>query len=200
MIGLVSYGVGNVRAFASVYERKGVPVIIARTADELRRATHLILPGVGAFDWAMTRLNESGLRDVLDELVQVRRTPVLGVCVGMQMMGQTSDEGVSPGLGWIPASVKHLASVAVDMPLPHMGWNEVHSGPDPLFDGVAPGQFYFLHSFHFVPRAPNAAIALASYGGDFVCAVRDRHIAGVQFHPEKSHHWGERLLLNFARS
>lgn len=198
MIGIVSYGVGNVQAFASIYERHDVPVLIATTQDDLRRATHLILPGVGAFDWAMARLNASGLRSTLDDLVLQRQTPVLGVCVGMQMMAAGSDEGVMPGLGWIPADVKHLSRIAGNMPLPHMGWNDVEPGRDPLFAGTAPAQFYFLHSFYFAPRDASSSIGKAVYGGDFVCAVRHRHIAGVQFHPEKSHHWGERMLLNFA--
>jgi glutamine amidotransferase len=198
VIGIVSYGVGNVQAFASVYERNGIPAVIAGTPDELRRATHLILPGVGAFDWAMERLNASGLRATVDELVIERLVPVLGVCVGMQMMADRSDEGVLPGLGWISGEVKHLSRVADKLPLPHMGWNDVEADADPLFAGTAPAQFYFLHSFGVVPRTAGASIARASYGAHFVCAVRQEHIAGVQFHPEKSHHWGERLLLNFA--
>lgn len=198
MIGIVNYGVGNVSAFASVYERNGVPAIVASTPQELRGATHLILPGVGAFDWAMERLNASGLRETLDTLVLERTVPVLGVCVGMQMMAESSDEGALPGLGWIAADVKHLSPVTVDLPLPHMGWNDVESEADPLFARTAPAQFYFLHSFYVVPQQSAISIARVSYGGDFVCAVRHNHIAGVQFHPEKSHHWGERMLLNFA--
>ncbi len=200
MIGIVSYGVGNVRAFANIYERNGILAVIADTHEALRTATRLILPGVGAFDWAMERLNASGLRDTVDELVLKRRTPVLGVCVGMQMMAERSDEGVLPGLGWIPAEVKHLSRAADKLPLPHMGWNDVLVENDPLFAGTAPAQFYFLHSFCVVPTQDDITIARASYGSDFVCAVRRGHIAGVQFHPEKSHEWGERTLLNFATS
>jgi glutamine amidotransferase len=197
VIAIVSYGVGNVRAFASIYERAGIPSTVASTPADLRNATHLILPGVGSFDWAMTRLNQSGLRETLDELVLQRRIPVLGVCVGMQMMSRTSAEGILPGLGWIPADVQHLSTQAEGLPLPHMGWNDVEPATDPLFEGMSPAQFYFLHSFHVVPHGA-AVIAHASYGREFVCAVRHGHIAGVQFHPEKSHHWGERLLRNFA--
>jgi glutamine amidotransferase len=198
VIGIVSYGVGNVCAFARIYERNGVPALIASSPDELRQASHLILPGVGAFDWAMHRLNDSGLRQTLDEVVLERKTPVLGVCVGMQMLAERSDEGQLPGLGWIPADVKHLEGVADKLPLPHMGWNDVEPSEDTLFAGTSPAQFYFLHSFYIVPRTADVSIARVSYGGDFVCAVRHQHIAGVQFHPEKSHHWGERMLLNFA--
>ena len=201
MITIVAYGLGNVRAFANTYARHGIPARIATTAEELRSATHLILPGVGAFDWAMQKLAASGLRDALDEIVVEERSHVLGVCVGMQMMVERSEEGVRPGLGWIPGECKRFNSQANGraLPAPHMGWNDIAPTNDPLFKGLETNPvFYFLHSFHVIPRETGAAIACAHYGEPFVCAIRRGNVVGVQFHPEKSHYWGERLLLNFA--
>jgi glutamine amidotransferase len=198
MIGIVAYGVGNVRAFARIYERHGIPVTITADPEALQQSTHLVLPGVGAFDAAMARLKAKGLYDVLNELVLERRRPVLGVCVGMQMMLGRSDEGQLEGLGWIPGDVRRLDAAER---LPHMGWNDIQAISDPLFEGIPAGsQFYFLHSYHAAPSDAGASIARTEYGGRFVCAVRRNHIAGVQFHPEKSHQWGDRLLVNFARS
>lgn len=203
MIAVVSYGVGNVRAFARIYERHGFEVSVTDSPDVLRNASHLILPGVGAFDSAVQRLQLAGLREVLDDLVCSKRRPVLGVCVGMQMMLDGSDEGVLRGLGWIGGNVRRLGAKPglTGLPLPHMGWNDVACTADPLFEGIpADANFYFLHSFYAQPGDSRASIAEADYGTRFSCAVRKGSIVGVQFHPEKSHQWGERLLVNFARS
>lgn len=198
MIGIVSYGVGNVRAFMHIYARYGLEVAIADSPERLQCASHLILPGVGSFDWAMERLDASGLRPVLEDLALNRGRPVLGVCVGMQMMADGSDEGDRAGLGWIPGHVGRFTDATLR--LPHMGWNDVAATADPLFDGLNQASFYFLHSYYVSPATTTSAIARADYGAPFVCGIRRDRIAGVQFHPEKSHHWGERLLLNFARS
>jgi glutamine amidotransferase len=197
MIGLVDYGLGNLEAFASIFRRLGVGARRLTEPAELAMADRLILPGVGAFDWAMARLQESGLRDALDEAVLGRSVPVLGVCVGMQMMLERSEEGKLAGLGWIAGHVARL-DPGEGLPLPHMGWNDLRSADDPLFAGLDTPRFYFLHSFAAAPAAPHYSIAEADYGTRFCCAVRRDHIAGVQFHPEKSHHWGVRLLANFA--
>ena len=199
---IVDYGLGNILAFANLFRRQNVEVAVARSADELSQATRIILPGVGAFDHAMERLEASGMRQVLDELVQGKRTPVLGVCVGMQILGDASDEGTRPGLGWISGWVRGFATdpASKELPLPHMGWNDVapvagHS----LFAGLEQdARFYFLHSFFFACDKPEHVAAHAQYGVDFACAVSAGCVHGVQFHPEKSHRFGERLLKNFA--
>ncbi|MFM2289029.1 MAG: hypothetical protein RL684_2172 [Pseudomonadota bacterium] len=202
MIGIVDYGLGNVQAFANIYKRLGIPAVLARSADELAGATHIILPGVGAFDWAMERLCASGMRDCLDQLVRVERRPVLGVCVGMQMMAGSSDEGSTGGLGWFDATVRLFddAKFTGRTHLPHMGWNDVAPVASAgLFEGLGEGvRFYFLHSYYFAPNDPADILATTDYGGSFACAVRRDNVYGVQFHPEKSHGWGGQLLKNFA--
>lgn len=200
MITIVDYGLGNIQAFANVYKRLGVSCSIAQDADDLRPATRLILPGVGAFDWAMQRLQGSGLRPMLDDLVLSRQVPVLGICVGMQMMANCSDEGVLPGLGWIPGEVKMFDKTLFKHKtrLPHMGWNDIYPQNNPLFHGIVDPLFYFLHSYYFVPGADEYVLAKAHYGAPFAAAVCRGNVVGVQFHPEKSHHWGVRLLQNFA--
>lgn len=202
MIAILSYGTGNVRAFANVYQRLNIRAVIATTADDLRQASKIILPGVGAFDSAMQQLESSGMRDVLIELVLDKKKPVLGVCVGMQMLANGSDEGACAGLGWIPGRVRRFAPSpnGQDAPLPHMGWNDVRTqAPHGLFKELEEGaRFYFLHSFYFDCEKPANVAATCSYGVDFACAVAADNIMGVQFHPEKSHGWGARLLKNFA--
>lgn len=201
MITLVDYGLGNVQAFVNIYRRLNIPVNAARTAEQLSAAERIILPGVGAFDWAMTRLEESGMRGCLDDLVRRRGRPVLGVCVGMQMMANRSDEGNCAGLGWIDAEVKQFDAAAIRQPthLPHMGWNDAKPrGTECLFRGLVEPRFYFLHSYHFAPTDLQQALAMTNYGGAFVSAVRCGNVYGTQFHPEKSHKWGIQLLQNFA--
>lgn len=197
---LVDYGVGNIQAFVHIYHRLNIPVEIAKTSSQLATAQKLILPGVGAFDWAMKRLNASGLRDTLDRLVLQQQVPVLGVCVGMQMMARSSEEGQSPGLGWIDADVERFESgTETDAPLPHMGWNDVRPTTQRgLFNSIEAPRYYFLHSYRVTARRQEDVLAVARYGTDFCAAVRSGHIHGTQFHPEKSHHWGMALLRNFA--
>lgn len=201
MIGIIDYGLGNVLAFENVYKRLNIASTIVRTAEQVATSAKLILPGVGAFDHAMELFGESGLRPAVEEAVQRRATPVLGVCVGMQILAASSEEGVRQGLRWVPGSVKRLPpSPKGRLPLPHMGWNDVvPSGDSPLFVGLEEDcRFYFLHSFYFATEAERNVIANARYGSPFCCAVRNANVYGVQFHPEKSHHYGAQLLKNFA--
>lgn len=199
MIRIVDYGLGNLLAFLNVYKQLGIAAALAKSKEDLRDATRVILPGVGAFDHAMALLNRSGMRGALDELVLQQRVPVLGVCVGMQIMAHSSDEGTAPGLGWIPGRVLGFRALQQQLMLPHMGWNDVQPRePDGLFAGLDASRFYFLHSFYFQCDQPAHVAAAAHYGLDFSCAVRSGNIHGVQFHPEKSHHFGVRLLRNFA--
>lgn len=201
MIRIIDYGLGNILAFANMYKRMNVEAGIARTAGELAGATKLILPGVGNFDHAMGLLNASGMREPLDEMVLGGKVPVLGICVGMQMLAHSSTEGIAPGLGWVEAEVKGFAGLGrPDLLLPHMGWNDVRPAPgEALFAGLEDeARFYFLHSYYLECARPADVAAVSGYGADFACAVHAGHIHGVQFHPEKSHHFGAQLLKNFA--
>ena len=203
MIRVVDYGLGNIQAFLNVYKRLNILADRARTAGELQDADKLILPGVGAFDHAMDLLDASGMRTALDEMVLVRGVPVLGVCVGMQMLAHGSDEGHRSGLGWVPGHVRAFKSLGRDgMMLPHMGWNDVSpTNRDSLFGGLEKdARFYFLHSYYFDCERPEHVAAVARYEIDFSCAVGAGPVRGVQFHPEKSHHFGTALLKNFAVS
>jgi glutamine amidotransferase len=185
-----------------MYKRMNIDAQVATCADDLRTATKIILPGVGAFDHAMELLQASGMQHILDELVLDRKVPVLGICVGMQILADGSDEGQMPGLGWIRGHVRAFKSVpqCAGLPLPHMGWNDVNPSDDSrLFQGLASNaRFYFLHSFFFECSRQDHVAATATYGIDFSCAVQSNNVYGVQFHPEKSHQFGARLLKNFA--
>jgi glutamine amidotransferase len=203
MISVVDYGVGNIQAFMNIYKSMGINAQRVRIAEDLAGTTRLILPGVGHFDHAMQRLNDSGMRPALEAMVLGQGVPVMGVCVGMQMLATGSDEGNLPGLNWVPGYVRSFTTnpLSASLPMPHMGWNDVHIIPSSRlfstgFENTA--QFYFLHSFYFDAHDQADVIATAHYGLNFNAVVSRGHIHGVQCHPEKSHHWGEQLLKNFA--
>jgi glutamine amidotransferase len=202
MIAIVDYGLGNVRAFANVYKRFDVPFVVASKPEDLARADRIILPGVGAFDEAMRLLDASGLRGPLAEAALGRKLPLLGICVGMQILARSSEEGTREGLGWIGGVVRKMdpAGLPHRTGLPHMGWNGIRvARPDPLLEGLGEGaRFYFLHSYRFGCDREEDVLAVSEYGAPFPSAVRAGNVAGIQFHPEKSHRDGERVLRNFA--
>ena len=201
MITIVDYGLGNLLAFANVYKSLNRPVSIAASASDLKGASKIILPGVGAFDYAINLLNQSGMRDTLDKMVLHDHVPVLGVCVGMQIMGSASEEGNQPGLKWIDGQVKKFDASALphSIRLPHMGWNDVQPVmKNQLFEGLEQNaRFYFLHSYYFSCIKNENILAVSNYGRSFSCAIHSDNIYGIQFHPEKSHHFGTQLLKNF---
>lgn len=203
MIAIVNYGSGNIQAIANIYKRLDVPFVVAATPDDLMAADQMILPGVGAFDQAMNELDASGLRRALDVCVLQQRKPILGICVGMQLLAKSSEEGEARGLGWIDADVKRFdhSTVGQRTQLPHMGWNSVElARTDPLFDGVElQNGYYFLHSYYFSCYDADDVLASTDYGVKFTSAVHRQNVYGVQFHPEKSHGNGVQLLKNFAR-
>lgn len=202
MIHIVDYGLGNIQAFVTMYKRLGFEAVRATSGVDLKDVRKLILPGVGAFDHAMELLDASGMRQPLQRLVQEDKVPVLGICVGMQILANSSEEGVGAGLGWVGGSVRSFAGnvASAVLPMPHMGWNDVvPEAGSPLFKGLEDdARFYFLHSYYFECSDPRSVAASADYGFKFDCAVQNDNVFGVQFHPEKSHHWGAALLKNFA--
>ena len=202
MIGVIDYGSGNVSALTNIFRQKNIEHILSGDPDELAKADRYILPGVGAFDPTMEKLGNSGILNLLSDMVLGRGKPVLGICVGMQLLAEGSEEGQLPGLGWIPGRVRKIDIGGLDHAphLPHMGWNSVRLTDNAtLFKGIDVERgFYFLHSYYFSVAADAAVSAFVSYGTDLPCAVEHGKVFGAQFHPEKSHSNGTRLLLNFA--
>ena len=202
MITIIDYGLGNIRAFVNLYERLNIKTRIAKNANDLKDACKIILPGVGAFDQAITKLNQSGMRNELDKQVLMNKTPLVGICVGMQILAKSSDEGVMPGLGWIDGVVRKLddSKIPFKTKLPHMGWNTIkpvknNSLLNNLDDG---SRFYFLHSYYFICNNSDDIISTTEYGINFASAINNYNIFGIQFHPEKSHSNGIRVLQNFS--
>ncbi len=203
MITIIDYGVGNVKAFLNTYKKLGIKVSVAQNPNDIRAAEKLILPGVGHFDYAMQCFFNSGMMEITNEIVLNRKTPILGVCVGMQMLAKSSDEGRLPGLGWVNADVLKFDSAQSSEfgRLPHMGWNDVISQKENplLLDLETNAKFYFLHSYYFNCMDSEDSVAISHYGFDFTSIINHQNIYGVQFHPEKSHHFGVQLLKNFAK-
>jgi len=202
MIAIVDYGSGNVGAIADILKRLKIPHAITLDHVELRAADRYILPGVGAFDTTMRTLEESGLVAVLNEQVIGLKKKILGICVGMQILGDASDEGNRPGLGWIPGHIRMIDATTIAAPpkLPHMGWNSVKTkAPTPLFNRVDLDQgFYFLHSYYFDAADARSVLATVEYGSELPCSVGSENIFGMQFHPEKSHANGVAIFRNFS--
>ncbi len=202
MIAIVDYGSGNIAAIANIYKQLKIPHAVTADARELAAAERYILPGVGAFDATMRHLAACGIVEVLQEQVVGRGKRLMGVCVGMQILAGSSDEGELPGLGWIPGHVKKIARDRASPPLrlPHMGWNSINlRGDSPIFGGVDSARgFYFLHNYYFHAADEADVIATASYGADIPCSVNRANIYGMQFHPEKSHANGTAIFRNFA--
>jgi len=202
MIAIIDYGSGNVAAIANIYKQLKISHAITRDLVELANADSYILPGVGAFDATMRYLNDSGIVATLNEQVLVKKKNVLGICVGMQILAQSSDEGELDGLGWIPGRVRKIdANLLPTSPkLPHMGWNSIKPKPDaPLIARVDVERgFYFLHSYYFDATDATDVSATVQYGMEMPCAVARANVFGMQFHPEKSHANGVAIFRNFA--
>lgn len=203
MISILNYGAGNANSVIRMVQRAGGQAESIQTVDQLLAAEKLIIPGVGAFDHCISQLVGQGLVESLNEVVIEKNIPVLGICMGMQMMCNGSEEGTLPGLGWIDADVRRFSfQETQNQRIPHMGWNTVSvQQANPLLcleaNGCEP-RFYFVHSYHVVCRCAEDVVGTASYGSDFVCAFRKKNIFGVQFHPEKSHRYGLELLKRFV--
>lgn len=201
MITLIDYGVGNLGSIQNMLKKLGAESAIASDIAAIERATKLFLPGVGAFDAGMGQLNASGLRSALDAAVLGRKVPVAGICLGMQLMTEGSEEGQLPGLGWVPArTVRFVPAAGETLKVPHMGWSVVSPAkPSPALDFLeGESRFYFVHSYHVACRNRADALLQAQYGSvAFDAAFERGNILGFQFHPEKSHRFGMALLKAF---
>lgn len=202
-ITIIDYGTSNLGSMQNMLKKVGIESNFAENARDVLAAEKIILPGVGAFDFGMNRLRESGMHEALDEKVLDAKTPVLGVCLGMQMMAQSSEEGTTNGLGWLKArAVRFRPQDHNGMSVPHMGWNEtVPLKASRLLEDTPDGlRFYFANSYHLICEQPDDVLLQTSHAGfKFTSAVERNHIRGAQFHPEKSHRFGKWLLGNFAR-
>ncbi len=197
---IVDYGMGNLASIQNMVNRVGCEATVTSEPREVEEADKVILPGVGAFDLAMKNIASLHLRDTLEEKVIVAQTPLLGICLGMQILGKKGEEGSLPGLGWLDADVvKFRFAGDSGYRVPHMGWNVVReSRENVLFTGMPDEKrFYFLHSYYLDCRDPGDVVGQTEYGIAFCSAVQHGHIFGVQFHPEKSHKFGLQLLKNF---
>jgi len=199
MLAVVDYGVGNQGSVINMYRRLGMEAVRITTAAEVGAAERLVLPGIGAFDHCMRRLREAGLERPLLAAV-ARGVPLLGICVGMQMLLDGSDEGVEPGLGLVRG--RALRFPAGVLKVPHMGWNSVRWLADDALNESLRGEarFYFVHSYRAVCEDPASVLGTTVYGGEFASVIRAGRVYGVQFHPEKSHRFGLALLGNFGRA
>lgn len=200
MIQIVNYGVGNINSIANMLKKVGAEVRLVDSPQALSPENKLILPGVGAFDHGMENLDRLGWRAALTDLVLKHNTPILGICLGMQLLCRRSEEGKLQGLGWLDADVKHFGFPANSpLKIPHMGWNVVDiQKPNPLLAADRDEhRFYFVHSYHVVCDQQEDVLATTQYGGAVAAAVQRGNIFGVQFHPEKSHRFGMALMKRF---
>jgi imidazole glycerol-phosphate synthase subunit HisH len=200
-VSIVNYGIGNLGSICNMFRKLRIPADVITTAEAVSKAKRLIVPGIGAFDACMSALEKSGLRGAMLEFAAAHR-PMLGICVGMQMLTLASEEGDMPGLGLIRAHTRRFPS-SEGLRIPHMGWNTVkwQKSDHPLArDLSADSRFYFVHSFQVICESSGNSLASCTYGSDFSAAIVDGPICGVQFHPEKSHRFGLKLLSNFATS
>lgn len=204
MVVIIDYGVGNLRSILSKFERLKIEATVSSDEDEIRRADKLVFPGIGHFEAGMANLEASGLVSVLEDMAIRREIPLLGICLGMQMLTRGSDESVRPGLGWIAGEVKKFdfpQSSDKLLRVPHMGWNQVRmTPPSSLTADIAPdARFYFAHSYYVVADKPDHVVGMTWYGHDFVSIIKQDNIWATQFHPEKSHQAGLQIIRNFAR-
>ena len=202
MLIVINYGVGNLGSISNMFSYLGVGHKVSASPEDVMSAERLLLPGVGAFDFGMSKLNDSGLTSALHQRVCVDKVPVLGICLGMHIMCRSSEEGSLPGLGWFDANVKKFDLQSMDKarPVPHIGWNGVTPSKHHVVSDRLPDEprFYFVHSYHAVCDRPQDEWMLTRYGYPFTAALASENKLAVQFHPEKSHKFGLALLKNFA--
>jgi imidazole glycerol-phosphate synthase subunit HisH len=197
---IIDYGMGNLGSVKNMIKKVGSNAIISSDPRDIMQSQKLILPGVGSFDQGMINLKQRGLLEVLNQRVLIEKVPILGICLGFQLLSKSSEEGQLPGLGWIAADTKKFKFDAdLNLKTPHMGWNEVYfKSPSLIFrDWRNEARFYFVHSYHVVCHDLHIISSVSNHGYEFVSSIQNDNIYGVQFHPEKSHKYGMMLLRNF---
>jgi glutamine amidotransferase len=202
MITIINYGLGNLGSVQNMLKRIGAPCKITSDLKEIEDAEKILLPGVGAFDSAIQKIDELNLRSVLVHKAKVDKIPFLGICLGMQLLTRSSEEGVLAGLDLVPAkTIKFKFDNTSNLKIPHMGWNFVKQNtPSKLTEGFTTDhRFYFVHSYKVVCDNTINSILKTNYGGDFDSAIQNENVYGTQFHPEKSHKYGMHLLTNFSK-
>ena len=202
MIVIVDYGVGNLGSIANMFKKIGVPAVISSDSKTIEAADRFVLPGIGAFDAGMSNLKERGFIPILNRLALEKKVPVLGHCLGLQLMTRNSEEGSLPGLGWFDAETLRFKfdESRPGLKIPHMGWNTIDiCQPHPLLSNLEEeSRFYFVHSYYVGSNDPDSVLATTDYGGPFHSVLARENIMGAQFHPEKSHKFGMRILKNFS--
>ena len=200
MISILNYGMGNIASIQNMFKKVGVSCRVISTAVEVNEARALVIPGVGKFDHAIQQIESMGLRGALDEAALSRKIPILGICLGMQLMTRGSEEGQLPGLGWIKADTRLIDGASHGLRVPHMGWDLVSiQKPSPYFDdSFAEQRFYFVHSYAVHCDELSDILTTTHYAGEFVSAFSGGNLLGVQFHPEKSHKFGASFLHHYA--
>ena len=201
MITIVDYGMGNLRSVQKAFERIGVQVKISDIADEILSSDKIVLPGVGHFEKGVSNLKERGLFKALNEAVLAKKIPIIGICLGMQLMTEFSEEGNCEGFGWIKGKTQKFCFQGNGLKIPHMGWNNlIITKTDSLYDGITSDNFfYFVHSYYVSCDDENNILAETNYGNKFVSSFQKENIFGCQFHPEKSHDAGLKVLSNFVK-
>lgn len=203
---VIEYGMGNTGSLVNMFKKMGIRVAVTCKPDRIATATHLILPGIGSFDACMRKLQECVVMELLAAKVLQDKTPILGICLGMQLLTNSSEEGTLPGLGWIDAETRRFRfddsnADCAQFPIPHVRWNEVKANEGEFLFGGYEGcpRYYFVHSYYVCCQEPSLSIGKTTHNGhEFTSAIRQENVMGVQFHPEKSHWFGMKFLKNFV--
>lgn len=199
MIAILDYGVGNLKSIYNMFKKIGIESVITSDIEEIKKADKYLLPGVGSFDHGINSLRNAPFFSMLEKEVLENKKPILGICLGMQLLTNSSEEGKEKGLGWIDAKTIRFDLEDKSLAVPHMGWNRVYPvSQDDLFKDLDDGRFYFVHSYYVVCNDNANILGVTNYGAQFTCSIHKDNVYGVQFHPEKSHKFGMRLLKNFG--
>ncbi len=199
MIAILDYGIGNLKSVYNMFKKIGVESVITSDMEVIKQADKYLLPGVGSFDYGINSLKNAPFFTLLEKEVLENKKPILGICLGMQLLANSSEEGKEKGLGWIDAEVIKFDLKDKSLAIPHMGWNTTSPiSVNNIFKNLEENRFYFVHSYHVVCNDKSFVLATTSYGDEFTCSINKDNIFGVQFHPEKSHKFGMQLLKNYG--